>query len=294
MSEIGATLRQLLRLQGARGAYLLEDTAGGYTPSLREGNRLVWTGAPTVSASGGPGGIGYASNSGSVEAMAEFAAHALGAAPRTAVCAFRTFDTDAVPWAFGTASTNADDAFAIDSATAISWLHTGNSAAATAALADNAWHTVGLRSSAAGAYRLQLDGTSLATGMLPSGVLATAAGALRLFRHPSSSTPRRFVGDLAFVALWDRELSDGELGVYHALLTDPHRLAGVAALADGSPASAVLIRRVTDHGHLRQLVPQAPSGVWEAIVPAGDYEVTCLGPDGYQPQTFAPVAAVPV
>jgi hypothetical protein len=71
-------------------------------------------------------------------------------------------------------------------------------------------------------------------------------------------------------------------------------LAGVAALADGSPASAVLVRRITDRGHLRQLVPQSPSGVWEAIVPAGDYEVTCLGPDGYQPQTFAPVAAVPV
>lgn len=293
MSAIGVTLKRLLRLSGARAAFVLEDTAGGYTVGVDPGHRLVWSGTPGVAASGGLGGLGYASNTGVVSAAAEFACHPLGAAPRTVMLALRTLDTDGVAVAFGAASTNADDAFAVDSAAAVSWAHTGNAASVAAVLANNAWHLVVLRASKLGAYRIQIGAAQVAAATFPAGALNTAAGALQVFRHPSA-TPRNLVGDIAFVAVWDRELADAEVGDVRALLTDTHKLSGVAALSGGEPATAVLVRRVGDREHLLTIVPQAPSGAWEALVPPGDYEVSCVGPSGYQPQTFAPVVAVAV
>src|SRR5690606_37286115 len=99
-----------------------------------------------------------------------------------------TLDVDRVVISTGTEGTNTDDALAIDSASVVSWLHTGNSASVAASLADGEWHIAVLRSSALGDYRIDVDGTRLDDGTFPDGALATAPGPLRVFRHPSAST----------------------------------------------------------------------------------------------------------
>lgn len=285
-------LRRMLLLSCPRAGYLLADTAAGLTADITSSSRLVWSGGPVVAASGGPAEIGYVSNNGSAEAIAEYAAHPLGAAARTIMAVLRTLDTDGVAMEFG-GDGGAGDAVVVDAASSLSWRHGGNDAVATTPIADGDWHVVICRADAAGHYRIQVDGVEVASGVFP-GVLATIPGALRVFRQTSAATPRRLVGDLACAAVWDRELADHEVAAFDALLRTPHRLAGVAALDDGTPARRVLVRRAVDHAHLLTVVPEQPTGVWDAIVPAGDYEITCTGPAGYLPQIFVPVGAVPV
>lgn len=98
--------------------------------------------------------------------------------------------------------------------------------------------------------------------------------------------------DLAFVALWTRELTDAEIAGHRAALFDPHMLAGTAVRTDGAPATQVRIRRASDLEHFAAVTPD-DEGRWSARVPPGDYEIVIVGPSGFEPQVYSPVSAVP-
>jgi hypothetical protein len=68
-------------------------------------------------------------------------------------------------------------------------------------------------------------------------------------------------------------------------------LAGNAKLDTGVAASLVVVRAWDTHAHVMQSVP-ASDGSWKVFVTSGNYDVTVVGPSGYQPITHGPVVAV--
>lgn len=94
-------------------------------------------------------------------------------------------------------------------------------------------------------------------------------------------------------SVFSRVLSDEEIGKRYSSLLGLYKLAGIALREDQEPVDVVLVRDVLTRDHLSTVVPDV-NGAWELRVPPGDYEVTAVGPDGYQPETFSPVASVPV
>ena len=66
-------------------------------------------------------------------------------------------------------------------------------------------------------------------------------------------------------------------------------LSGQAKLDTGAAAVAVLVRSWATHAHVARVTPRA-SGRWEVDVPAGDYDITVIGPAGYQPVCAGPVS----
>lgn len=68
------------------------------------------------------------------------------------------------------------------------------------------------------------------------------------------------------------------------------RLAGLAKLDTGDAATAVLVRDWVTHAHVARVTP-GEAGAWEATVPAGTYDITIIGPAGYQPVCEGPIEA---
>lgn len=99
------------------------------------------------------------------------------------------------------------------------------------------------------------------------------------------------MGALDEAAYYDYALSPARILAHAQLARDLWRLGGVASLDTGAAASKVLVRHWATHAHVSDVVP-AVDGEFEVFVPAGDYDVTVIGPAGYQPITHGPVAAV--
>jgi len=66
------------------------------------------------------------------------------------------------------------------------------------------------------------------------------------------------------------------------------RIDGTARLDTGDAATAVLVRDWATHAHVAHVTPDI-DGAWEATVPAGTYDITTIGPAGYQPACEGPI-----
>ena len=71
----------------------------------------------------------------------------------------------------------------------------------------------------------------------------------------------------------------------------PSKIAGVATLSSGVPAQKVRVRDWITVIQVVELVPDS-AGRFSADIPASTYEVTAIGPAGYQPMTHGPVESV--
>jgi hypothetical protein len=98
------------------------------------------------------------------------------------------------------------------------------------------------------------------------------------------------VGSLDEVAYYKSMPSGDRIAVHAAKALDRRQLAGSAKLDTGAAANLVLIRRWDTHAHIAQVAP-ASNGDWQAYVDTGDFEVTTIGPTGYQPICHGPVTA---
>lgn len=67
-------------------------------------------------------------------------------------------------------------------------------------------------------------------------------------------------------------------------------LSGTAQLESGAPAERVVVRDWNTHQHVAEVRP-GDGGVWTVTVPAGTYDVTVIGPAGYQPVCEGPIQA---
>lgn len=67
-------------------------------------------------------------------------------------------------------------------------------------------------------------------------------------------------------------------------------ISGVAKLSSGAPASKIRIRDWDTALHVAEILPDA-TGNYNARIYAGSFEVTAIGPAGYQPETHGPIAA---
>lgn len=100
------------------------------------------------------------------------------------------------------------------------------------------------------------------------------------------------LGTLDEFAFYGHTLLPARIQAHAARALALKKLAGVAKLDTGAAASLVLVRSWTTHQHLAEVVP-ANDGSWEASVGDGLFEITTLGPSGYQPVCHGPVASVP-
>lgn len=98
-------------------------------------------------------------------------------------------------------------------------------------------------------------------------------------------------GSLDEAAYYTSMPSPERIAIHAARSLDRRKLAGSAKLDTGAPATVVLARRWDTHVHVAQATPDN-NGTWSAYVDAGDYEVTTIGPSGYQPICHGPVTAL--
>jgi|GEM_PF-5874220 len=82
----------------------------------------------------------------------------------------------------------------------------------------------------------------------------------------------------------------GSLAERLSVISERYAVSGYAALSDGAPASIIAIRRVLDRRSIALCVP-GDNGAFRVVVPAGLYEVTCFGGQGYLPELIDQVAA---
>lgn len=66
------------------------------------------------------------------------------------------------------------------------------------------------------------------------------------------------------------------------------RLAGTAKLDTGGAASLVLVRDWQTHAHVARVTPDG-DGAWQVTVAPGTYDITTIGPAGYQPVCEGPI-----
>lgn len=107
------------------------------------------------------------------------------------------------------------------------------------------------------------------------------------FRDGSQSA----VGGIDEAAYYTSMPSPERIAIHAARALARRVLAGSAKLDTGAPATVVLARRWDTHAHVAQVTPDS-NGNWSAYVDPGDYDVTTIGPSGYQPICHGPVTAM--
>ncbi|WP_155943258.1 hypothetical protein [Rhodanobacter thiooxydans] len=131
------------------------------------------------------------------------------------------------------------------------------------------------------------DLTGLATNVAVYKPTSNPAMSLMQFRDGSQSVP----GGVDEAAYYTSMPSSDRIKIHAARAMARQQLGGSANLDTGSAASKVLVRRWDTHEHVDAVTPDG-TGKWTSLVDPGDYEVTTIGPSGYQPICHGPVTAL--
>ncbi|KFN42348.1 hypothetical protein [Arenimonas oryziterrae] len=267
-----------------------DETVASNTPDSVTDNVFVWSAAPTVVA-GGYADLGYIDTAAGMYAAAGGREGCPAGASR-GISSEYFLRVGSVP--SGTAIVSylgaASHAWYLkfNGSTQTIGLHDGTTEISAAyTYLNQDLHIVCTRSRA-GAAAIYVNGV-----LLVSGTLAAAANETtwRINGDNTSTPVDKISARMYLQAHYARELTPSQILARYRSFLVTHKLAGTAVLEVGGAASQVLIRRASDRLHLATVTP-AVDGTWEALVPPDDYEVCLVGPSGYTPKSFSPVAAV--
>lgn len=141
---------------------------------------------------------------------------------------------------------------------------------------------------------------TISSGSFPANRFAK----VRIETRSSPSDQFRLLIDGQIVINWTAFSPGGEFIAFHGdggvtsgawfdniVVGRPARVSGHAKLSSGTPALKVRIRDWVSAVHILETVPLT-DGSFSVDVPAGTYEITAIGPSGYQPITHGPVDSV--
>lgn len=157
---------------------------------------------------------------------------------------------------------------------------------APVSLHDGEFHQVGLDMGSDGMVSLLVDGViTAATDPVPIPTIAAGA-TLRVLVGASPTA------ELAACAISPARFDLGSVADRASVLAGRYVLSGHAALDGGPAATSIVVRRVIDRQTVAVVTP-GEDRTFSVNVPAGLYEVLCIGPDGYLAQVADQVAAEP-